>query len=143
MGFSLQHLQAVLTVITDGHLDAACTDGPAVVYRRLSHRRGRRLNIKCRPNITDGLQTAKPSKPPSSPNGRLSLFPYSLSHFPPPSHSLSSISPSSDLRSEFRHRHCTRGTKLAEAATGAACGWGSSEFVQFRRYSYLSQHFGW
>ncbi|MED6111723.1 hypothetical protein PIB30_054952 [Stylosanthes scabra] len=83
------------------------------------------------------------SKPPSSPNARLSLFPHSLSHSPPPSHSLSSISPSSDLRSEFRHRHCTRGTELAEAAVGAACGWGSSEFVQFRRCPYLSRHYGW
>ncbi|MED6184525.1 hypothetical protein PIB30_048235 [Stylosanthes scabra] len=76
-------------------------------------------------------------KPPSSPNVRLSLFPHSLSL------SLSSISPSSDLRSEFRHHHCTRGTELAEAASGAACGWGSSEFVRFRRCSYLSRHFGW
>ncbi|MED6158231.1 hypothetical protein PIB30_030853 [Stylosanthes scabra] len=29
-------------------------------------------------------------------------------------------------------------TELAEAAVGAACGWGSSEFVQFRHCPYLS-----
>ncbi|MED6181254.1 hypothetical protein PIB30_017829 [Stylosanthes scabra] len=34
------------------------------------------------------------------------------------------------------------GTELAEAAAGAACGWGSSEFVHFRRCPYLSRHYG-
>ncbi|MED6161911.1 hypothetical protein PIB30_065267 [Stylosanthes scabra] len=62
---ALQHLHALPTVITDGHLDAACTDDLAV------------------------------------------------------------------------------GTKLAEAAVGAACGWGSFEFVLFRRCPYLSRHYGW
>ncbi|MED6181679.1 hypothetical protein PIB30_021609, partial [Stylosanthes scabra] len=33
------------------------------------------------------------------------------------------------------------GTELAEAAAGAACGWGSFEFVQFRRCPYLSRHY--
>ncbi|MED6194233.1 hypothetical protein PIB30_026493 [Stylosanthes scabra] len=35
------------------------------------------------------------------------------------------------------------GTELAEAAGGAACGWGSFEFVLFRHCPYLSRHYGW
>ncbi|MED6178201.1 hypothetical protein PIB30_105337, partial [Stylosanthes scabra] len=69
----------------------------------------------------------------------LSLFTHPLSLRCPLS--LSSISPSSDLRSEFRRRHCTPGIAVAEVAVGAAGGWGSYEIVRFRRCPHLSRHY--
>ncbi|MED6119365.1 hypothetical protein PIB30_011168 [Stylosanthes scabra] len=48
---------------------------------------------------------------PSSYVKALSLFSHSFSP-PPPTHLVSSFSPSSELRSQFRHCHCTRGVFL-------------------------------
>ncbi|MED6109554.1 hypothetical protein PIB30_034864 [Stylosanthes scabra] len=92
MRYLLQHLHALPTVFTDGHLDAARTDGLAVGNNN---------------RAVDYISTKFMTK-------------YSL--------------PTDGLAVWI---------ELAEVASGAACGWGSFEFVLFRRCPYLSRHYGW
>ncbi|MED6121064.1 hypothetical protein PIB30_026689 [Stylosanthes scabra] len=74
----------------------------------------------------------KRRKPPSFPNGRLSLFPHSLSLTLrcPLTLSLRFLPPPTSVRSSVTAIYSVPRTELAEAAAGAACGWGSSEFVR-------------